>query len=96
MWIEHKKYLPDFVLDDTGIILEVKGRFTREDRKKHLFLRESNPDADVRFVFTNSKNKIYKGSKTSYADWCTKNDFLFCDLKDGIPEEWLYGEYKRE
>ena len=96
MWIEHKKYLPDFVLDDTGIILEVKGRFTREDRKKHLFLRESNPDADVRFGFTNSRNKIYKGSKTSYADWCTKNDFLFCDLKDGIPEEWLYGEYQRE
>ena len=50
MWIEHKKYLPDFVLDDTGIILEVKGRFTREDRKKHLFLRQSNHDADVRIT----------------------------------------------
>jgi hypothetical protein len=28
MWIESKKYLPDFVLDN-GILLEVKGRFTR-------------------------------------------------------------------
>ncbi len=50
MWIESKKYLPDFILP-SGIILEVKGRFTLDDRKKHLFLRQSNPDLDVRFVF---------------------------------------------
>ena len=36
MWIESKRYLPDFILP-SGIILEVKGRFTLEDRKKHLF-----------------------------------------------------------
>ena len=33
MWIESKRYLPDFILP-SGIILEVKGRFTLEDRKK--------------------------------------------------------------
>ena len=33
IWIENKKYLPDFVLDN-GIVLEVKGRFTLDDRKK--------------------------------------------------------------
>ena len=64
MWIENKKYLPDFVLDN-GIILEVKGRFTLDDRKKHLFLRESNPDLDVRFVFDNPNTRLYKGAKST-------------------------------
>jgi hypothetical protein len=88
-WTESKKYLPDFVLESSGIILEVKGRFKLEDRKKHLFLRKSNPNIDVRFVFTNSRSKLYKGSKTTYADWCVKNNFLYCDLKDGVPQKWL-------
>ena len=93
MWIEDKKYLPDFVLDN-GIILEVKGRFTLADRKKHLFLRKSNPDLDVRFVFDNPNTKLYKGAKSTYADWCSKQDFLFCKLSDGIPEWWT-SEKKR-
>jgi hypothetical protein len=88
MWIESKKYLPDFILP-SGIILEVKGRFTLDDRKKHLFLRQSNPDLDVRFVFDNPNNKLNKGAKTTYADWCNKNDFIFCKLSDGIPDSWL-------
>ena len=88
MWIESKKYLPDFILP-SGIILEVKGRFTLDDRKKHLFLRQSNPDLDVRFVFDNPNKKLNKGAKTTYADWCNKNDFMFCKLSDGIPDSWL-------
>ena len=88
MWIESKKYLPDFILP-SGIILEVKGRFTLDDRKKHLFLRQSNPDLDVRFVFDNPNKKLNKGAKTTYADWCNKNEFIFCKLSDGIPDSWL-------
>ena len=89
VWLETKKYLPDFVLESSGIILEVKGRFKLEDRKKHLFLRKSNPDIDIRFVFTNSRSKLYKGAKSTYGDWCKKNNFLYCDLKDGVPQKWL-------
>ena len=37
-WLESKKYIPDFILSN-GIILEVKGRFVLDDRKKHLFVK---------------------------------------------------------
>ena len=42
-WLEYKTYIPDFILPN-GIILEVKGRFVLEDRKKHLFIQEQKPD----------------------------------------------------
>lgn len=80
------KYHPDFVLPN-GIIVETKGIFDAEDRKKHSLIREQYPDLDIRFVFSNSKAKLYKGSPTSYAAWCTKNDFKYADKL--IPIEWL-------
>jgi sugar lactone lactonase YvrE len=79
-------YTPDFVLPN-GIIVETKGRFVVADRKKHLLIQKQHPDKDIRFVFTNSNNKISKSSKTSYADWCRKNGFIFADKK--VPDEWL-------
>ena len=79
-------YTPDFVLPN-GIIVETKGRFVVADRKKHLLVQKQYPDLDIRFVFSNSKTKISKGSKTSYADWCNKNGFTFADKE--VPEQWL-------
>ena len=84
--VENKTYTPDFILPN-GIIIESKGRFVPDDRKKHLKVREQNPDLDIRFVFSNSKNKIRKGSKTTYAMWCEKNNFLYADKR--IPHEWI-------
>ena len=79
------KYTPDFIGDN--FIIETKGRFTVADRRKHLCIKKQHPKLDIRFVFTNSKNKIRKNSKTSYANWCIKYGFLYCDRI--IPEEWL-------
>lgn len=79
-------YLPDFKLPN-GIIVETKGRFLLADRKKHLLIKEQHPELDVRFVFSNSAGKISKGSKTTYADWCTKNGFKYADKE--IPQSWL-------
>lgn len=84
---EVRKYTPDFVILSNGIIVESKGRFVLEDRKKHLLIQKQRPDLDIRFVFSNSRAKIRKGSKTSYGDWCSKNGFLYADKL--IPEEWL-------
>lgn len=84
--IKKRKYIPDFVLPN-GIIIEVKGEFKRADRQKHLDVKNDYPDLDIRFVFDNSRNKINKGSKTTYADWCLNNDFQYADKY--IPEEWL-------
>jgi hypothetical protein len=82
---ENRTYTPDFILPN-GVIIESKGRFTTEDRKKHLLVKKQHPNLDIRFVFSNSRNKIRKGSKTSYADWCDKNGFLYADKV--IPTEW--------
>lgn len=79
-------YTPDYVLPN-GIVIETKGRFVIEDRKKHLLLKEQYPNLDIRFVFQNAKAKIRKGSPTSYADWCTKNGFSYSSK--AIPQEWL-------
>lgn len=84
---EERTYTPDFHILSNGIIVETKGRFVPEDRKKHLLIKEQHPGFDIRFVFTNSNAKIRKGSPTSYADWCNKNGFLWADKL--IPKEWL-------
>jgi hypothetical protein len=80
------KYTPDFVLEN-GIIIESKGRFLTEDRQKHLLVQKQHPELDIRFVFSNSKTKISKRSKTTYADWCIKNGFMYADKE--IPDAWL-------
>lgn len=87
------KYTPDFPLPN-GIIIETKGRFVPEDRDKHKKVKEQHPHLDIRFVFTNSKSPIYKGSKTTYALWCTKNGFQYADKL--IPDEWLKEKPKRK
>jgi hypothetical protein len=79
-------YNPDFKLPN-GIFVETKGRFVAADRKKHLLVKSQNPQLDIRFVFSNSKNKITKNSKTSYGDWCDKNGFKYADKI--IPEDWF-------
>ena len=82
------KYTPDIELDN-GVLIEIKGFFKREDRKKHLLIKEQLPKLDIRFIFGNSRNRIYKGSKTSYADWCVKHGFKFADKV--IPNNWIMG-----
>ena len=83
---KNHRYTPDFLLHN-GIIVETKGRFLPADRNKHVLIKKQHPELDIRFVFNNSKAKINKRSKTTYADWCEKHGFLYAD-KD-IPDEWL-------
>ena len=79
-------YNPDFKLPN-GIFVETKGRFVAADRKKHLLVKAQNPTLDIRFVFSNSKNKITKTSKTTYGDWCDKNGIKYADKI--IPDSWF-------
>jgi hypothetical protein len=80
------KYTPDFILPN-GIIIETKGRFVVEDRQKHLIIKDQHPDLDIRFVFSSSRSRITKNSKTTYGMWCEKYGFKFADRD--IPESWL-------
>lgn len=81
-------YLIDFELG-LNSFLETKGRLTFQDRRKYLAVRDQHPEITLRFFFDKSDNKLYKGSKTSYADWCLKNGFEYTDTKKGLPKEWL-------
>ena len=83
---EHQ-YTPDFVLDN-GIIIETKGLFTALDRQKHILVKRQHPHLDIRFVFSNSKARLSKASRTTYAMWCEKNGYLYHDKV--IPEHWLH------
>lgn len=89
------RYTPDFIISEensaTGreLVIEGKGRFLTADRQKHLLIKKQHPEKDIRFVFSRSKERISKKSKTTYADWCQKHGFLYAD--ESIPKSWLKG-----
>jgi hypothetical protein len=80
------KYTVDWTLPN-GILVESKGRWTREDRKKHLLVKEQHPELDIRIVFQSANTKISKGSKTTYAAFCDKHGILWAEKN--VPESWL-------
>lgn len=84
--LAYRTYTPDVILTN-GIVIEIKGLFTPSDRRKHLKIKKQHPELDIRFVFENSRRKLRKGSKTSYADWCTRYGFRYYDKE--IPEDWI-------
>ena len=50
-------------------------------------IKIQHPKLDIRFVFENSRRKLRKGAKSTYAEWCIKYGFKFHDRI--IPEEWI-------
>lgn len=87
----YHKYTPDFILKTKSgkkIYIETKGRFVKSDMKKHILIKQQNPDIDIRFVFQKLNQKIRKGSILTYKDWCDKNGFIYYAEKI-IPIEWL-------
>jgi hypothetical protein len=80
-----RTYTPDFKLP-SGVLVESKGRFTTADRQKMVWVRDQNPDLDIRILFMNARVPIRKGSKTSYGDWASANGFEWSE--GTIPADW--------
>ena len=80
-------YTPDFYLEALDFYIETKGLFTSADRQKMRLIKEQHPDKDIRIIFSNSRSRISKKSKTTYAMWCEKYGFKYADKH--IPLEWL-------
>lgn len=78
-------YKPDFILPN-GIMIEAKGRFDSDARKKMALVKEQNPDLDIRIVFQRDQ-PIRKGSPTLYSMWADKLGYKYA-VKD-IPKEWV-------
>jgi len=64
-------YTPDIILPN-GVVIEVKGRFLPEDRSKHVSLRKTYPELDVRFIMAYDA-KLNPRSKTRVSEWLQKN-----------------------
>jgi len=91
VWIQPaqtRKYTPDFFLPN-GIIVESKGKWSVEDRKKMLLVIEQNPELDIRMLFQYD-NKLSKRAKQRYSDWCERKGIKYAFKT--IPEEWLNEE----
>ena len=82
-----KMYVPDFYIPETDIYIEAKGRFISSDRTKMLMVQQQHPELDIRFLFMNCHQKLYKGSKTSYGQWCGKHNFKWANKT--VPLDWL-------
>ena len=88
VWVQPaqtRKYTPDFFLPN-GIIIESKGKWTIEDRKKMVNVIEQNPELDIRMLFQ-FDNKLNKRAKTRYSGWCERRGIPYAVGK--IPKEWL-------
>ena len=90
--LRYRTYTPDFELDN-GIIVETKGIFDSEDRRKHLEIQKQHPELDIRFVFSNANARLYKGAKSRYFEWCDKHNFQWSHKV--LPEGWLAETGKR-
>ena len=84
--LRYRTYTPDFELDN-GIIIETKGLFSSADRRKHVEIQRQHPKLDIRFVFSNAKQRLYKGAKSKYCDWSEQKGFKWAHRI--IPEGWL-------
>ena len=80
-------YTPDFYLVQSDIYIETIGYFTSQDHQKMRLIKEQHPELDIRFIFSNSKTRISKKSKTTYGMWCDKYGFKYADKH--VPKEWL-------
>lgn len=76
-------YHPDWKVAD-NVYIETKGIFDFEDRRKTLAVKKQHPNIIVALVFQNSKAKIYKGSNTTYSEWCDKHKIDYFDITDTV------------
>lgn len=82
-----KTYNPDFTIPEAPhLIVEAKGIFSAADRKKMVLIKQQHPDREILMVFGRARNFLRKGSKTTYADWCDKNEIKWVDLADFIKD----------
>ena len=88
----NRTYTPDIVLPN-GIILELKGLLTIDDRVKMAAIKYQHPELDIRFVFQNpnapyegARKRKKDGRKPTCAEWAEKNGFPYANRY--VPKEW--------
>lgn len=74
-YVEHHKYLPDFVHNDAKVLVECKGFFRVGDTLKYKSIRDSAPEWELVFILSDPNKKVRKGSKMTMGQWCEKEGF---------------------
>lgn len=82
----NSKYCPDFVLKN-GVLVETKGHFSQEDRRKMVAVKTQHPDLDIRLCFQNAAVKLTKKKNSmTYGEWATRHGFKWSS--NTIPPDW--------
>ncbi len=80
-------YTPDFILPN-GVIVETKGLFDSDDRRKMVAVKEQNPHLDIRLCFMKADVKLSRAPRSlTYWQWAERNGFLWCE--GAIPTSWF-------
>jgi hypothetical protein len=69
-------YTPDFIDHVNRVIVESKGFFRAEDRRKLVAVKSQNPEWTICLRFQNPNLKLSKKSKTTYKVWAEKRGFI--------------------
>lgn len=79
-------YTPDFVLPN-GVIVETKGLFDSDDRRKMVAVKAQHPDLDIRICFMKADVKLSRAPRSiTYAQWAERHSFIWCE--GNIPTTW--------
>ena len=78
----------EYESEKLSYVIEAKGYFPSDQRRKMKAVKKANPELDIRFIFQNPLTKLSKSSKTSYAMWAERNGFPWC-VYYAIPVDWL-------
>ena len=81
-------YTCDFYFASNGLLIETKGLFDKDDRRKHLAIKSTYPNLDVRLVFykdaplinTKARKKKKDGTRGEsmlYSDWCKQHNIKY-------------------
>jgi hypothetical protein len=91
---ETRKYTPDWTITrkkgrgfKRHLYIEYKGVLDKVSRKKLKLVKKNHPNINLRLVFQNASNKIYRGSKTTYGMWADQHGFIWAD--NVLPKDWL-------
>jgi len=79
-------YTPDFVLPN-GVIVEAKGLFDADDRRKMAAIKQQYPQLDIRLCFMKADVKLSKAPRSlTYWQWAERHNFVWCE--GNIPTAW--------
>ena len=80
-------YTPDFILPN-GVIVETKGLFDSDDRRKMVAVKEQNPHLDIRLCFMKADVKLSRAPRSlTYWQWAERHGFLWSE--GHIPTTWF-------